>query len=60
MNVSDRGYPVVIAEQDEDGFLVMFPDGTIRHFSHRGKVEDAASAWFHDHRAGGYGMIEWR
>lgn len=33
---------IVVVERDEDGFLVMFPDGEVRHFSHAGKVEQAA------------------
>lgn len=53
----------VIVERDEDGFLTMFPDGEIQHFSHAGKVEAAAQAWFKKNlgpRGIGIGKIEWR
>jgi hypothetical protein len=68
VNVSDRPTAVqqglVVAEADEDGWLVMFPDGEVRHFNHVGKVEDAAKAYFKrtlgDIRAIGVGRIEWR
>lgn len=55
---------LIVAERDEDGWLVMFPDGVVRHFSHRGKTEMAARDWFKrnlkDDRAVGMGRIEWR
>lgn len=54
---------IVVVEPDEDGFLVMFPDGDVRHFSHRGKVEQAARDWFKKalgDRGVGIGRIEWR
>lgn len=68
MNVNDKPtvkqQGLIVAEVDDDGFLVMFPDGEVKHFSHRGKVESAARKWLSDHlgdqRAIGIGRIEWR
>lgn len=49
--------------EDDDEWLVMFPDGEVRYVITRKRVEALAKQWFKSHLADadiGIGKIEWR
>jgi len=61
VTVQEQG--TVIVERDGDGFLMMFPDGTIEGAGTRRAVDRKAKIWFAKHlneKSIGVGRIEWR
>lgn len=53
----------VVAEADGDGWLIMFPDGTVDSAGSRKAVERKAKKWFETNlpdKSIGIGSIEWR
>ena len=53
---------IIIVEPDEDGFLVMFPNGDIVLASTKVEVERKAAGWFKKHATAdiAVGRTEWR
>lgn len=50
----------VVVERADDGFLVMFPDGSVKGFSDIKRIEKAAKRWFEGHtKRASVGSIEW-
>lgn len=53
----------VVAEESEDGWLVMLPDGSVEFLRSRRAVERHAKKYFEDNlppQSIGIGTIEWR